>query len=250
MLSLLTAFVFTIVVLMPYLQNFRWSGVGEFLMGRVVTVARVAERRPERPSTSNNAYSGIILLPMNEPQKKIVAPPVRSPAGAGFRRIEPMVIPFDGAYWYFKAPDKRPRPTARIVRGSSTKAKVRSTDHYPLLMEAHQKLGTRIDLSCCSSIEIALQNADHHPGAIALELWLVDSALPRVMGRYVGTMTIPSSEGGGGREEMPIEEKLDFPVLPGGRGGEFDEITVVVRTDAVRARTGAQIAIRRFELKP
>jgi threonine/homoserine/homoserine lactone efflux protein len=249
-LSVMMAFVFTAVVLMPYLRSFKWAGIGDSIFGRTMTMGRLAQPSVEQPTASNDGYSGIILLPMTDPRKKIIAPRSRDASNAGFRRREPMVIPFDGAYWYFKAPDKRPRPTARVVRGSSTKATIRSSDRYPLLMEAHQRLGTRVDLNCCSSVEIALQNADRHPGPIALELWLVDSALPRVMGRYVGTVTIPSSEGEGVSSERPVEEKLEFPIAVGGKGGEFDEITVVVRLAAVRARAGAQIAIRQFVLQP
>jgi hypothetical protein len=249
-LSVVMAFVFTVVVLMPYLRSFKLAGIGDSIFGRVTTMGRLAERSLEQPTTSNDGYSGIILLPLTDPHKKVIAPRTKDASNAGFRRRESMVIPFDGAYWYFKAPDKRPRATARIVRGSSTKATIRSSDRYPLLMEAHQKLGTRVDLNCCSSVEIALQNADRHPGAIALELWLVDSALPRVMGRYVGTVTIPSSEGGVISSERPVEEKLEFPIAAGGKGGEFDEITVVVRLAAARARAGAQIAIRQFVLQP
>lgn len=249
-LSLVMAFIFTALVMMPYLRSFRWAAVGDSIFGRVMAMGRTAERSPELPTTSSDGYSGIILLPVTDPRKKIIAPQSKDAPNAGFRRREPMVIPFDGAYWYFKAPDKRPRATARIVRGSSTKATIRSSDRYPLLMEAHQKLGTRVDLGCCSSVEIAVQNADRHPGAIALELWLVDSALPRVMGRYIGTVTIPSSEGEGVPRDRPVEERLEFPVRAGVRGGEFDEITVVVRPDAARARSGAQIAIRQFVLQP
>ena len=47
-----------------------------------------------------------------------------------------------------------------------------------------------------------------------------------------------------------MEEKLEFPIPPGSRNGEFDEINVVVRPAPVRARMGAQIAIRRFVLQP
>ncbi|RSL16931.1 hypothetical protein EDE15_2458 [Edaphobacter aggregans] len=250
MLSLSLAFAFTVVVMMPYLRSFRWAVVGESLVGRGVTAGRTAERSREPTATSNDGYSGIILLPLTEPRKKIVAPRSKDAPSTSFRRREPMVIPFDGVYWYFKAPDKRPRATARIVRGSSTKAIIRSSDRYPLLMEAHQKLGAPIDFNCCSSVEIVVQNADHRPGAIALELWLVDSASPRVIGRYIGTVTIPSSEGEGVSSEEQGEEKLEFSVPEGGGGGEFNEITVVVRPAAERARAGAQIAIRQFVLQP
>ena len=182
-LSLGLAFLFTVVALLPYLRSVRFEAWGEALMAKKAVGGRPRETMKEQPTTSNDGYSGIILIPSTEPKKQIIAPRSKDAANARFRRREPMVIPFDGAYWYFKAPDKRPRPTTRLVRGSSTKATIRSSDLYPLLMEAHQRLGTRVDLSCCSSVEIAVQNADRRPGEIALELWLMDSAAHRGMGR-------------------------------------------------------------------
>ena len=163
-----------------------------------------------------------------------------------------MVIPFDGVYWYFKAPDSRPQATAHVVKGSSLKAKVRSTDEYPLLMAAHQELGMPIDLSCCSRIEIAVQNAERRAGAIYLGLWLRDKTMPGMMGRYVGTVVIPSSESGGSQDRSGAltDETLEYSLPAGMRLGKFDEITVGVRTDPMRAREGAQIGIRQFVLYP
>ena len=105
-----------------------------------------------------------------------MAPVSRDASVAGGRITKPMVIPFDGVYWYFKAPDRRPQASAHVVKGSSLKANVRSTDALPLLMDGHRELGQAIDLSCCSRIEIAVQNADRRSGAIYLELWLRDKS--------------------------------------------------------------------------
>jgi hypothetical protein len=162
-----------------------------------------------------------------------------------------MVIPFDGAYWYFKSPQKRPGPAAHVVRGSSIKANVRSTDRYPLLMNAHQELDTPIDLSCCRRIEIRVTNGDRRRGAIYLELSLRNRAVPGGGGAYIGTVVVPSSEGEGlSAKDVPTDEALEFP-LPAGLGGyAFDEITVGIRTDPERAREGAQVAIRQFVLYP
>jgi hypothetical protein len=250
MLGMGLAFVFTLIVLLPYLRSIRLSGSLASLLKRGLSLENRADKG-EKQSTSNEGYSGIILLPPNDPHKKIVAPQRKDAAMKGIRATQPLVIPFDGAYWYFKAPDKRPRPTARIVRESSTKAVIRSSDSYPLLMEAHQKLDTPIELSCCTKVEVAVLNADRHPGTIALELWLMNRALPRGEGRYLGTVVIPSSESG--RSSMggaPIEETLEFLVPAGLPERQFNEITIVVRTPPIRWRAGAQIAIRRFVLHP
>jgi hypothetical protein len=178
-----------------------------------------------------------------------------------------MEIPFDGQYWYFKWPEKQPRPTARVVRGSSTKTQVRSSDRYPLLMEAHQKLAEPLDLGCCSAMDLVVENGDQLDGPISLELWVkklpntqaavrqrVNAVAPEQAPHYLGTVAIPSSE-------LPIaqrpnvsgklvEEKLRFPIPAAMDGTNFDEITVVVRQAPERARMGAKVAIKKFVLEP
>ncbi len=240
------AFLFTVVLLLPYLKGHRLFSTGD-IVAKNALGGRRGDKGPE-PANGSDGYTGIILLPLTEAHTTIVAPRRKDSASVGGRPAQPMVIPFDGVYWYFKAPDRRPRPSARVVRGSSTKAVIRSSDRYPLLMEAHQRLGSRIDLGCCSGVQVVLQNADRRPGAIALELWFTDSLQPRSRS-YLGTVTIPSSEVEDARE-LPAEETMAFAVPASAVGREFDEITVVVRPAPERARAGAQVAIRRFVLLP
>ena len=246
------AFAFTIVVLLPYLRSASFSG-GLLTRSGVVSQLK-AKTREETPASSNEGYTGIILLPIVETHKKIVAPHKEEPVFLAGRPREPVVIPFDGAYWYFKFPDKRPRPNARVVRGNSAKAVISSTDRYPLMMEAHQRLATPIDLNCCSQIDISVQNADRREGTIALELWVRNTALPRERDRYLGSEVIASSQPKTvSTIDLPkvlIEETLRFPVPAAFGGVQFDEIMVVVRAAPERARVGAQIAIRQFVLRP
>ena len=85
-LSLVMAFIFTALVMMPYLRSFRWAAVGDSIFGRVMAMGRTAERSPELPTTSSDGYSGIILLPVTDPRKKIIAPQSKDAPNAGFRR--------------------------------------------------------------------------------------------------------------------------------------------------------------------
>ncbi len=202
------ALVLTIIVLGPYLRR-PVTARGLSLLPGVAAAPRVVEKRP---GSNSGGFTGIILLPLMKPEKTIVAPVSKGATAMGQKVAEPMVIPFDGVYWYFKAPDRRPQATAHLVKGSSLKAKVHSTDALPLLMDAHQELGQPIDLSCCSRIEIAVQNADRRTGAIYLELWLRDKSLPGMVGRYVGTVAIPSSESdvSQDRSGAVTDERLEF----------------------------------------
>lgn len=260
------AFVFTVIALLPYLKVSPFTkGLGIF--SRTQRASR-GVATPKVQAASSDGYIGIILLPLGDEHKKIVVPVKRTLVpNFGVKIAEPMEIPFDGQYWYFKWPEKRPRPTAHVVRGSSTKTQVRSSDRYPLLMEAHQKLAEPLDLGCCSAMDLVVENADQLEGAIGLELWVkklpnaeaaarqrVNAVAPEQAPHYLGTVAIPSSE-------LPIperpnasgklvEEKLRFPIPAAMDGTMFDEITVVVRQAPQRARMGAKVAIKKFVLEP
>ncbi|WP_035348239.1 hypothetical protein [Edaphobacter aggregans] len=255
------AFVFTVIALLPYLR------VAPFRLLHGTPRPRVAEAASSAQPQNSEGYVGIILLPLSDEHKKISLPVKRELVPTfGVKIAEPMEIPFDGQYWFFKAPDKQPRPTAKVVKGSTLKTTIRSSDRYPLLMEAHQKLDTPMDLGCCSAMDLVVQNGDRREGTIALELWVrkkaddrsekarVNAVAAAQAPHYLGTAVIPSSEQRvslrGPATGSPPEERLRFPVPAAMDGVMFDEITVVVHSAPARATTGAQIAIRKFVLEP
>jgi hypothetical protein len=260
------AFVFTVIALIPYLRVALFPG-GPFRLLRGQPLPRVAGAVPNAQAENSEGYVGIILLPWSDEHEKISLPVKRDLVPTFSTRLaEPMEIPFDGQYWFFKAPDKQPRPTAKVVKGSTLKTTIRSSDRYPLLMEAHQKLDTPMDLGCCSAMDLVVENGDRREGTIALELWVrrrpdANSPKERVNAvnaaqapHYLGTVAIPSSEQlpslRGPATTNPAEEKLRFPVPAAMDGLMFDEIMVVVHTAPARATTGAQVAIRKFVLEP
>lgn len=258
------AFALTVVALIPYLRVGILGGLR----------SPMTQRTPPKDGAaisgdlSSKGYIGIILLPPPTTQKKIVVPAHRELIPHfGVKISDPLEIPFDGQYWYFKWPDKRPRPNARVVRASSTKTQISSSTRTPLLMEAHQKLADAIDLGCCSAMNLVVENADQYGGAISMELWVrklpeakaaakqrVNAVAPEQAPHYLGTEIIPSSQ-------LPIaqrpnasgktmEETLNFPIPAGMTGTLFDEITVVVKTAPERGRMGAKVAIKKFVLEP
>jgi len=258
------ALVFTVIAMIPYLKA---SARGGFKMP-IASITKTDSPAEKRPA-ANEGYVGVILLPIAEMRKKIEAPPVKHELvpRIGVKMAEPMEIPFDGQYWYFKWPEKRPRATARVVKGSSTKTQVSSSDGYPLTMEAHQQLAKPLDLGCCSAMDLVVENADQLSGAISLELWVkrqvepktgervrFNAVSPEAAPHYLGTMVVPSSQlpvtqrpGASGKVQ---EEVLRYPVPAAMDGVLFDEITVVLRTAPERARMGAKVAVNKFVLEP
>jgi hypothetical protein len=178
-----------------------------------------------------------------------VAPPPLTSTQFSSLQNKPVIIPFDGEYWYFRQPDQRPRADAPIVRGDPTKRNIRSIDTRPLSMEAHQHLVTPIKMNCCRAIHLAIQNADNRPGAIFVEILLKDTASRTT--QSLRELVIPSSEDRNiSLSRPPINEILNFPFPTHNRARQFDEITVVIKPARERSLAGAHIAIQNFKLVP
>src|SRR5271168_811876 len=187
----------------------------------------------------NSDYVSVILWPPPIKKTKIVPPPPHTPSFAIGATSKPVIIPFDGPYWYFKAPRTRPGPRAHVANGKSTDVNIRSSDSAPLQMEAYQNLGSSIDLRCCSEIEVAVTNADTRPGKIAVGIVLTDSDSIGRPSRSLGERTIVSSEASEiSMSRPPVNETLRFTISPSATMHRFDEITVVFLPSRERARAG------------
>jgi hypothetical protein len=210
-----------------------------------------------RPQAKNldSSYVGIVLWPPPKEKTEIIAPtPHAHTFGVG-STSKPLVISFDGPYWYFdsEAPRKTPGPQARIEHGKPTDLSINfhTVDWDPLLMEAHQNLGSSIDLGCCSEMDIAITNADTRPGKIELGVRLTDSTSPGKQSQFLGLREIASSEAARiSIKRSPVQEILRFPISQSGEVHRFDEITVVFLPAKERDFAGAKVSIQTFMLIP
>ena len=278
LLVLAMASAFTTGGLIPYLRNtYRIGGAGVPSRHHSRQLTTHADRRGEpggekaskggdrrgqssgekasegSSPAAKDANSGIILWAKEQTYTKLVAP---VPAmGNGLlrsnRSAKPLIIPFNGVYWFFKAPDLHPPSTSRQVQGSPELLDIHSTDRRPLSMEAHEHFGGMIDVDCCSRIQIAIRNADLYSETVSLELILVDSSLPGKPSLSLGTIMAKSTRSWKIYEQpSPTGETLNFPIPPTHTLRRFDEVTIVFRLEAFRADDGAKIAIDHFVLVP
>jgi hypothetical protein len=196
-------------------------------------------------------YSGVILTLPAKPHPRIEPPTPSDQINLSTALPKPVIIPFDGAYWYFKQPDTRPKADARIQQGDPIKANVRSTDRRPLSMEAHQMLPTPISVDCCHAMRIDLLNGDDRPGLIRVELLLKDTSVKHGASLLLGSVPIPSSQLQHiPLNRSPVPESLRFQMPATAHGRRFDEITVVIKPASDRALAGSKIAIQNFVLIP
>ena len=247
----LMAVLFTAIPLLPFLVH---SGVARrfsyLLIPRAGVSPTSSTLRP-RSLAPEHSLAAIILVFLQKPKREIAPPPSVSSMRFGAARQGPRIIPFDGAYWYFKAPDLRPPPGTQTLHRDPTKANIRSTDSQPLIMEAHQNLGSAVNLGSYHAVRLAIRNADNRPGLIAIELLFTNtnSNTPEV--QSLGTLPVRSSqEGPIAWNRPPTDEVLNFQVSHVARGKSFNQITVLIKASEQRARSGAQIAVQHFELEP
>ena len=243
-------FLLLAIAFMPYLRTSGIPGSLAKLVGAQppAMVATPAQRGAGQ-GASETAYSGVVLLLPPKAREEFAAPVETTLLPKSGARRKPMILPFDGEYWYFKEPDVRPRKDAPVVRGDPTQKSIRSTDMLPLAMEAHQRLRGPMAMDCCREIRVLIHNADNRPGEIGIEVLLGGGGAKGA--RSLGELVLHSSED----PEMaltrpPVDETLTFPFPREGREQHFDEITVVVRPAESRARAAAHLAVVQFELVP
>jgi hypothetical protein len=262
-LALALAIIVTAASLTPYLRHMRrFGGVGVPVTGKLRRGFSQRERQGEvgREKASEGsvsdfaeAHSGIVLWPKKQTHTTLVAPAplLGNSLLSGSHSTNPLVIPFNGVYWFFRAPDVRPPRGSHELHGSPEMFNTRSTDRRPLSMEAHQNLGTLIDLDCCSTIQVVIRNADRYPETVSLELILTNTSLPGKPSQSLGSIMVKSTRpwqvyG----DRPPVAETLIFKVPANSSIRRFDDVTIVFRLDTARAELGAKIAIERLVLVP
>jgi hypothetical protein len=244
-----TAAVFFLITtaLTPYLQK----AYGLRSLTSFLGVNPMLHTRPTLKLPFSSAYSGVILTVPAKPHSAIKPPTSSAHTDFSVPLSKPVIIPFDGVYWYFRPPDNRPQPNARIQQGDPIKANVSSTDYLPLKMEAHQVLSPSIAGDCCHAIRVELLNGDYRPGAIQIEVLLGNTSSKSRPAISLGSIPIPSSELHHiPLNRPPVPESLRFQIPPAARGRRFDEITVILKPAWERNRGGSKITIENFVLLP
>jgi hypothetical protein len=184
-------------------------------------------------------YIGIVLWP---PKKHVVVvAPKTSSMGSGFAK--PLVIPFDGPYWYFQPPQLTPGPYAHVAHGKPSDLNVHATNLLPLEMEAHQNLGLPIDISSCGAIDVTLLNKDAGAEPIEVDVLLSSSSTQARHSELLSKKVFPGSPSNPQQTlEFSIPQIADFE--------KFDAITVIFIPPREYARYGAKISVESFTLIP
>ena len=194
-------------------------------------------------------YESLILWPF--PEKKQIVPPLPEVSLLVLGTTQPLIIRFNGPYWYIQPPNKIPGPTAHQAHGTPLGAEIASINSMPLVMDAHQALGAAIPIARCREIQVEIENRDNRTGVIALGVLLTDAASTKKPTLYLGQQPIVSTEPEHfSFKSAPVFEALRFSVPTGVKIRRFDEITVMMLPDVEHALVGPKIAIKQFQLFP
>jgi len=205
--------------------------------------------KSKSPAYGLGGYESLILWPA--PEKKQIVPPLPERSLLAPGTTQPLIIPFNGQYWYMQPPNKNPGPTAHHAHGTPLGNEIASINSTPLVMDAHQALGAAIPIARCREIQIEIENRDNRMGVIALAVLLTDAASPKNPTLYLGQQPVVSTE----PEHFSFKsgsvfETLRFSLPASAKMRRFDEITVMMLPDVEHALVGPKIAIKQFQLFP
>jgi hypothetical protein len=200
--------------------------------------------------TADDSFPGVILFPELQ-QHVVLVPPLPAMKHLfSAKSPNPLSIPFFGSYWVYKWPQRRLPKNAITMHGDPDEKRFRSTDGNPLSMEAHQNLGTFIDTSCCSAIEVAIRNADRYPGSVLVDLLLGDSHQAAKSPVSLGALPVLSTTPFHPGVQHEMAEVLSFRMPATRVIPKFDEFTVKFELSRSRGNHSPGIAIERFVLVP
>ena len=241
--SVLAAFICAALGLLQHL---------EFGAGGSANAGGRARQTPAQRYDDDNSpsiggdYRGVILWPEETKHTTLIPPLPQLHRTFGIGSENPLSIPFFGAYWIFKSPDRRPAPRSYETKGTLLDRTFRSPDYYPLQFEAHQNLGSSIDLACCKAIAIEVRNKDRDPLTISLQLNLIDATGPFPMNQNLGLQTISSTP----TTDGVISERLTYPIPAAHVISRFDGFHIRFHLKGIRRNVSPKVAIDRFLLIP
>jgi hypothetical protein len=193
-------------------------------------------------------FPGVELYPEAQPRVRLIAPPVISTSGPGIAHSDPLSIPFDGVYWFWRGPSDQPPLNSVVMHGSPSARSFRSTDGDGMSMEARQNLGFAVDPRRYSSIEIDIQNSDPFPNTVSILLKVRNTTIPGLPIQTLGMKEV--STRGSSAESGPSHQTLRFHIPATILTGTFDELTVSYYLKGARGDRSARIAIEAFRLVP
>jgi uncharacterized membrane protein YgcG len=194
-------------------------------------------------------FPGVVLYPDLEKHTKLIAPPLTAMSGPVGAPSDPLSVPFDGVYWFWRGVADQPPENSVVMHGSPSTRSFRSTDGDGMSMEARQNLGFTLDASRYRAIQLVVENADPFPGTVSIVLKIRNTADPAQPTQSLGIQQV-SGFNLATTSSTPSLETLIFRIPNTLKTHKFDELVVSFYLKGARADKSARIAIDRFRLVP
>ena len=194
-------------------------------------------------------FPGVVLYPDREKHTKLIAPPLTAMSGPVGAPSDPLSVPFDGVYWFWRGVADQPPANSVVMHGSPSARSFRSTDGDEMSMEARQNLGFTLDARRYRAIQLVVENADPFPGTVSIVLKIRDTTDPAKPTQSLGIQQV-SGFNLRTRSSASTLETLVFRIPSTLKTHKFDELVVSFYLKGARADKSARIAIDRFQLVP
>jgi len=192
---------------------------------------------PAAMGFGSGGFPGVILRPAREKKTTRLIVPRLNFSTQTEKRTTPLSIPFTGEYWMYQPPFIQPPRTSVVREGTPLELSFHTSNGTALSMEARQKLGVPVELSCCRRLDIEIAQR----GGLAellLKVTLTDSAARRNL--ELGTAPVG----------LEASETLHYEIPSDAAIQKFDEIRIVYRRRMMNYSRSINLAIERFLLVP
>lgn len=197
-----------------------------------------ADAQPKSGHEEFGEFTGVILVP-DLPKSKSL-PRLPNPSAEPASDTDPLTIPFDGVYWFFRFPYQKPPIDAATLHGTPDDIRFRSAGRVVLRMEARQGLPRQFDSARLAKIDMAIRNTETEAAVLHAEIILSNTSLPGEPRESLGVQLIDSGE----------KQTLSFAVPPYPLLPEFNTLTVRIQRSGALITQSARVSIDRFVLIP
>jgi hypothetical protein len=192
---------------------------------------------PAASGLGSGGFPGVILRAARKPKSMTLVVPRLSVSTQSEKVTRPLTIPFTGEYWMYQPPFNQPPRTSVIREGTPLELSFHTSNGTMLSMEARQRLGVPIELSCCGRLDVDIAQR----GQIAellLKVTLTDSQTKRNLELGMAPVGLNASE------------TLHYPIPSESAIQKFDEIRIVYRRKGMGYSRSISLAVERFQLIP
>ena len=194
-------------------------------------------------------FPGVVLYPELKKQTKLIAPPLTAVSGPVSAPPDPLSLPFEGVYRFWRGVADQPPSNSVVMHGSPSARSFRSTDGDGMSMEARQNLGFTLDASRYRAIQLVVENADPFPGTVSIVLRIRNTTDPGKPVQSLGIQQVSGFHPATG-SSTPSLQTLIFRIPNTLKTHKFDELVVSFYLRGARADKSARIAIDQFRLVP